>query len=358
MSDSDGMVRTHRQNNYWEPTFDQEGEPLTREFDWDDLVHNNGPKNCVCKPFTIDQLENNVIKRKQFIKCDFNGNFTFDKTFRFSGCVFDNCHFGWSNWKNVKFQNCEFKNCTFGITKLVRCQFTQDCIFENIYISSNETVFQNCIIDATRVIPNIQTNTENEGVLNQRNTTVEYQKYRLAGTKATVAKNIMNSLKNYGDDDLYISSIRVYSNQYNFSRIRRSWHFIKTGSFWDKVKNFLWIIPRTLELILISAFGILNRWGHGIGRITLVGILLWVIFGTIYTLNTLDFSFSALTTNIISNSFLKSFDILTLVGYSKYNLVELGTTQKVLHLVNLLLGISWFSLLFPTIFARTSKYYD
>lgn len=337
-------MKSHRQKNYWEPTFNPSVSPLSNIFSWENINSNNGPNECICESFNIKDIGKNKIIDKVFKTCDFNGNFGFDRTFSFKDCNFINCHFGWSTWKNIKFQKCSFKDCAFGMTIFERCQFI-DCEFNNIYMSSNETVFNKCLINPQKVIHNIKTNLEHPEILKEKGTSEEYQRYRLSSTKAKIAKNLLLSLKEFGEDDMFILSIKIFSNQYNFSRIVEAIHYIRKGS-WKQKGRYLFSLPsRILEYILIRCFGWLNRWGYGIGRITVIGLILWIIFSSIYFIQS----------NQLGSSIIKAIDILTLAGYSKYNLQPLDIPSKILHITNLILGISWFSLFFPTIFARTTN---
>jgi hypothetical protein len=339
------MEKTHRQNNFWEPTFKPESSPLSIIFDWKDLEHTNGPKECICRLSSIKDIKR--INKKFFTGSDFVDNFDFDTTFTFSECIFEDCHFGWSNWRNVKFQKCTFNSCAFGLTKFISCQFL-DCNFKNISVSSNETVFEKCYIDPQKMINNIETNLNFPAILKERGTTKEYQKYRLAISKAKIAKNLLNSLKEYGDEDMFILSRKIFSKQYNISRIKEAIHTMKTGSKMKRISSFLDLFPRVIESLITPVFGFMNRWGYSIGRITIFGIFILIFFTLIYYYQS----------NRLVYSLIKSFDFTLVAGYTKYDFSTMTLYWKFLHILNLAFGILWFSLFFPTILTKTSNKFE
>jgi hypothetical protein len=339
------MDKTHRQKNFWEPTFKPELSPLTKIFDWNDLEYNNGPKECICEPF--DKKDIVRINKKFFVGCDFNNNFEFDNTFTFSECTFEDCHFGWSNWKNVKFQKCFFNCCAFGLTKFIGCQFI-DCKYEKISVSANETVFDKCYLNPQKMIDNIETNLGYPAILKERGTNIEYQKYRLVKTKAKIAKNLLNSLKDYGDEDMFILGRKVFSKQYNYSRISEAAHIIRTGTFRRKFMYGFSFLPRLIEAMITPFFGYMNRWGYGIGRISIFGLFILIVFASIYYGQTNRFLYSLV----------KSIDITLIAGYSKYTFSEMTFLEKFTQLLNMVLGILWFSLFFPTILTKTTNKFE
>lgn len=343
------MKRSHRQNNFWEPTYQPNTDPITTEFDWKSIKFNNGPNNCVCTSSKMGDIGSFIIEDKSFTVCDFSGDFGFEKTFTFKNCEFNNCHFGRSNWKNIKFHKCRFVDCAFGLTKFRRCQF-QFCTFDNISVSSNETVFNNCILSNPEAFAkNIRTNLKNnEEILKEKGFTKSHQLYRLSRSKSIITKNILLSHKEYGDEDLFIRSVKVHSGKYTIYRVKESLHFLREGSRKSKLYHSMFIFPRLLELLTIGILGRLNRWGFGIGRILIFGFLAWLFFGVLYFIST----------SSIQYSLTKSFDVLTIAGYSKYSLCHASDFDRYTQIINLIVGLSWLSLLFPTILTRITYRFD
>ncbi len=335
----DLIGRTHRQKNYWEVTFNPKKDPIRNVFNWDDLKNSSGPVELICDICLIK--EDMKITEKIFNTCDFINNISFNNTFTFRKCEFKQCHFGWTKWENVKFQDCTFTECAFAITTFERCQF-QKCEFAKLTVSANETIFKNCIINPRNFIDALITNLPDTEILNHHHTSKEYQNYRFFKSKFKIAKNILLSLKETAEEELYIDAVEIEAVTYFKFRIREALYSIKTERLFKKIKFSLYLIPRLIEYSVIYLSGKLNRWGFSIGRISIIGIVLWSIFGFVYSIRGSN----------LENSFIKAFEILTLAGYSKYDIGDYGFLDKVLCFSNFVFGLCWFSIFVPTIISR------
>ena len=322
-------MKYHRINNYWEPTYDgrTKRESLSK-FNWEELDVNNGPNKRSC--FWNELNGNRSIIAKVFTMCDFWGNLE-GRTF--THCTFDRCYWNRGVWKDVKFQNCRFENSSFAFANFENCQFN-GCSFKNIGISGNETKFTNCIIDPESLIKAAYTNT-NEGVLKRHHKEVAFQINSLEQSKAKLARQL--NLNNNFYSEFFYSGIRVAILQEIKARIAKRQYHIK----WYLLIPLFFLLGDYIEYVLWKVLGALNGWGEKTIRVLVFGLLLVLLFAFIYRFSNISPTFG--------KAFIRSFDISIVAGYSKICNVSW------LELLNLVLGMIWYSIAIPTVINKLTR---
>ena len=323
-------MRYHRTDNYWEPTFDgkTKKESLSK-FIWDELNVNNGPNKREC---FWNELKNETrsITARTFTMCDFCGDLT-GRTI--TNCTFDRCYWNRSVWTNVKFQKCKFEKSSFSFAHFNNCQFN-DCSFEDIGISGNETKFTNCIIDPQKLINAAYTNT-NKKVLKHHRKEVSFQIKALEQSKAKVARQL--NLNNNFYSEFFYSGIRVATLQEIKARIAERKYHIK----WYLLIPLLFLLGDYIEYVLWKVLGALNGWGEKTIRVLVFGLFLVLLFAFIYRFSNISPTFG--------KAFIRSFDISIVAGYSKICNVSW------LELLNLVLGMIWYSIAIPTVINKLTR---
>jgi uncharacterized protein YjbI with pentapeptide repeats len=334
-------ARRHRINNYWDVIYD----PLIDlddfiDIKFGDLKHNLSP----CKGlFDLGKIEDNIktVEGISFIECDIYGELTVTKL-NFKKCSFSKVYFGYSIFKNTKFQNCVFKKCSFAMTKFISCQFI-DCDFEEISFSGNETFFESTQINSEILIKSGYTNLD-DSILKEKGTTCEYQKFRLEGTKAKMAKMVLNSLSATADDDLYYNSVKTYLiSKANAKIYKHKYDLDSEVGFFKKNSSRLKVLTTRLELLVLRVSGAVNNWGNGLFRAIMVGFSLILLFCIYY------YSFFGAS---VIGSLIKSIDITFLAGYTKHVTKETATFQQCVMLLNMCLGLWWYAIVIPTLINR------
>ncbi len=342
----------HRTDNYWEPTFDGKTQyGYLSAFNWENLFSNNGPLKQICnwekfdpskhssttrssygkrQKIKISKRPNRRLIEKTFYICDFVGNLS-DITF--TKCVFKSCYWNRCTWKNVKFQECIFERTSFSFARFEDCQF-RDCNFLQIGISGNETRFVNCTIDPQKLINAAYTNTD-EQILSKYGKTPAEQLMYLEESKAKLAKQI--NLHNNSYSEFFYSGIKVATLQAIKARMAKRKYAIK----WYDIFIMMRIVGDYLEYLLWSILGALNGWGEKTIRVLVFGLLLVLLFAFIYRFSNISPTFG--------KAFIRSFDISIVAGYSKICNVSW------LELLNLVLGMIWYSIAIPTVINKLTR---
>ena len=342
----------HRTDNYWEPTYDGKTQyGYLSEFNWQNLFSNNGPLKQICNWQNFDPSKHSSTTRssygkrkkikktirqnrhlieKTFYICDFIGdlsNITFKK------CIFKSCYWNRCTWKNVKFQECIFERTSFSLARFEDCQFL-DCNFSQIGISGNETRFTDCIVDPQKLVNAAYTNTDKTTLSKYHKKPAE-QLMRLEETKAKLAKQI--NLHNNSYSEFFYSGIKVATLQTIKARIAKRKYVMK----WYDIFIMMRIIGVCLEYLLWSTLGMLNGWGEKTIRVLVLGFALVSLFTFIYWHWNISLTFG--------QAFIRSFDISTVVGYSKI------CNASWIELLNLVLGMIWYSIAIPTVINKLTR---
>ena len=318
----------HRKNNYWEPTYDGKTElSALTDFNWSLLFDTNGPLKSNCDWTKYINTEHKLISEKVFKVCDFKGNL---ESITFKKCSFESCYWHRYVWKKIKFQNCTFKSCSFSFATFDNCLFI-NCEFSRIGISGNETNFVNCVIDPVALIKSCYTN-QNSKVLKLWNKSPFEQRARLAQTKSELAKKIRALNNQYSK--YYYPSVKVEILQEIKARILMRWLNNRSKNFFIKLLQLFPLLADFLEYIFMKTAGMINGWGGAICRCFMTGLSIVIVFAVVYYFKTPQKG--------LLLSLFKSIDITILAGYSKYSCIGY------LEILNLLLGIMWYSIAIPT----------
>lgn len=339
-----------RQRNYWEPVYapSESLKPFI-EFDWN-TVNYPSIKKVHCNAETLSaktaQYKRHNIKSIDFDTCDFDGDFNFTKL-TFIKCRFFNCDFKSSKWLETKFSACHFEKTSLSTSKFMDCQFNE-CTWKNIGISSNEMY-----ISGTRItnphdfIQAAYTNTD-ASVLNQFNTSPAYQNYRLEGTKAKVARTLLTSIQDHGDDDAFFDGVKAYITQNLIAKIAdKKYLRTQNSSAFKYVKNAGIEFALRLELSIVSLSGWINGWGGKLGRALVAGITLILVFWAFYGV-------SGFVPGSIQSG-LAAIEITLLVGYTKYASSQAPISSQIAYATNMVFGLWWYTVFVPTIVNRVSR---
>ncbi|MGQ6656962.1 pentapeptide repeat-containing protein, partial [Serratia sp. IR-2025] len=169
-------------------------------------------------------------------------------------------------------------------------------------------------------------------------------KFRLEGTKAKMAKMVLNSLSATADDDLYYNSVKTYLiSKANAKIYKHKYDLDNEVGFFKKNGSRLKVLTTRLELFVLRVSGAVNNWGNGLFRAIMVGFSLIFLFSIYY------FSFFGAS---VVGSLIKSIDITFLAGYTKHVTKETATFQQCVMLLNMCLGLWWYAIVIPTLINR------
>lgn len=336
-----------RLRNYWEPVF----APSTdvggfQEFTWD-TKHAPAFKMGVCAAHILKKLaeekQRYTLNDLTFDTCDFVGDFGFTRL-TFKSCKFTNCDFQDSKWNGTKFSKCQFNKTSISTAHFNEVDFI-DCNWRDTGVSSGEMTFTNISMNNPGdFISSIYTNL-NEAVLSQNGTTVIYQKFRLEGTKAKIARMLLNNLHSSPDDDSYYEGVKTYTIQNLTAKIMKI-DYDKFSEFWFKKILFFFIKKGLqIELNVLQISGWVNAWGGSIGRPFTVGIGLICTFFVFY-----QFLFE-----IKGHALLAAFEITLLFGYTKYASVADDLLLQVFYALNGVFGLWWYAIFIPTVVNRVNR---
>ena len=339
-----------RQRNYWEPVYAPEDstKPFI-EFDWN-TVNYPSVKKVQCRAATLSlktaKFERHNIKSVIFHTCDFEGDFDFNKL-SFINCRFVNCDFKSSKWINTKFSDCHFEKTSLSTSKFVECQFN-NCTWKNIGISSNEMhISRTRISNPHDFIQAAYTNTD-ANVLGQFSTSPKYQSYRLEGTKAKVARTLLSSIQDHGDDDAFFDGVKANITQHLIAKIAHKKYFrTQASSAVDWIKNGGVELALRLELAIVYLSGWINGWGGKLGRALIAGITLILIFWAIYKM-------CGFVPGYLQSG-LAALEVTLLIGYTKYASMQAPISLQAAFAANMVFGLWWYTVFVPTIVNRVSR---
>lgn len=319
------------------------------EFDWS-LDNSEGPRLSTC---TADALRLKFpthttipIKNARFNTCDFAGKFEFARV-TFRNCVFDACDFGRSVWPNAKFSDCSFNRCSFSTVNFGDVQFL-NCSWAQTGMSAEEMKFDRVLVtNPAEFIGSAYTNLD-ETLLLQKSTNKHYQEFRLEHTKVKVARSILVSVEQLGDDEAFYEAVMTLTRQVCVAKITDAKYFRRISeNYWAKLKWALLSLVLPTEWAILSFSGKINGWGGKVGRAGACGVAIIFLFSLIY-----------LATGSacgVGEAILTGLEVTLLVGFTKYTTQMIPFVEQVIYAVNMVLGLWWYAVFVPTVINRISK---
>lgn len=336
-----------RRKNYWEPIFAAEALPDFSSFDWKTRTV-TGIRHQICSAERLKELRQteqlSAVKTFSFSECDFFGIFDIGP-FTFKNCLFDCCDLGRSTWRNIKFQSCRFKRCSLTQATFDSCQFL-DCQWEEIGFSGTETHVHDCVITSPSAFVAAGYTNLDAQVLLKHGKTQTHQTMRLEQTKLKIARIVLASLERNGDDAAYYEAIKTYLNQSIEARIAELKHSpieMRGAAIINRLRLF--ILNFEKAILLIS--GSVNDWGASVAKPAVVGILMIFCFAFYYNILGIQ--------NSASSALIASFDITTLVGYTKHASKDGRIFEQLSYMANMALGLWWYAIFVPTVINRISR---
>jgi len=341
-------INPQRQKNYWEPIY----EPDAREYiEWqatgEDLRHTKGIKKLIVNLETIKESQFTHLSEFTFENIDFTGSLDGEqRKFTFRKCIFRKCSFRGAIFINIKFTACEFDYTTFALGYFRDCEF-RNCTYNQIGVSGNSMTLENCYIDPELFLKNLYLNA-NSDVLDENHTSLQYQKFQQAKTKAVIARKLteMQPIKN--DIEFHILSIETARKHEVLAYFDESFYNLFYGKDKAKIKNLFNLIFSFLEYPIIMLFGWISGWGYKIGKTIFLGIFCISIFAIIN--NALIFQ-----SDSISASLLKTLEYWLIFGYTKYDFTLIPKNFQWLIFLNSFLGMIWFAAIIPIIINKLGK---
>lgn len=341
-------VLNRRRKSFWEPIYTRENLEPFESFLWN-TRNITGISRLTCRADDLKEVRLSrpisVVNNFRFSECDFLGSFDFGN-FTFNDCSFELCDLGRSTWRNVKFKKCNFTRCSLTQSTFDSCQFI-DCSWSKIGLSGNETNIKECLItNPGEFVLSAYTNLDKEVLENQKNpTNVCYQLMRLEQSKLKVARLLLTSLEHHGDDAGYYEAVKTYLNQSLTAKLAEVTHDIyeKKRPIANRIlKTFL-----KFERLILNASGSINAWGASIARPALVGCAIVVGFAGYYNLFEIQ--------KTVLDGLIASFDITTLVGYTKHASKDSSIFIQLSYMANVLIGLWWYAIFVPTVINRISR---
>jgi hypothetical protein len=335
-------INPQRQKNYWEPIY----EPEAREFkEWqpsvDELRHTKGIQKRIVNLDTIKKSQFTHLNEFTFENIDFTGILDGEqRKFTFRKCIFKKCSFREAEFINIKFTLCNFDQSTFALGYFRDCEF-RDCNYHKIGVSGNSMTMDNCYLDPELFLKDLYLNSD-PVILTENNTSIHFQKFQQAKTKAVIARKLTELQPIKNDIEFHIKSIETARKKEVLAFFSESFYKLFYGKDNAKIKNFFNLIFSMLEFPIIMLFGWLSGWGYKIGKTVFIGIICIVIFAFIN--NELIFQSES-----ILESILKTFEYWLLFGYTKYDFSLIPKSFQWLIFLNSLLGMIWFAAIIPII---------
>lgn len=347
---SPNLNRSRRKNCWWEPTYNPSLASSLKHGTWN--LENRGPSGFL---FFGEEFVVTIEERKfpskvpgfKFHQCDFQGFFEPKYQVVFEKCDFIECDFGLSTWRNIKFSKCTFDKSSLSQSIFRRCEF-RDCTWVDVGLSPNETEFYDTFINKSwQCVSSAYTNLDAD-VLEMNNADARYQRMKLATTKSTISRILLNNNSVTADEETYYESVKTYELHQAKGRMIKSIFrafYDKKASIRDRIKPFFGTIFWCLEVPILYVFGLVNGWGASLLRPLLYLVLTTIACGWLYN------SFSA---TIDAGGFQRAFDISLLAGYSNYS-EEKNAALNGLQNINLLLAIIFYTIFFATASSRFSR---
>lgn len=335
-------IGQRRAKCWWEPTYNPslQGKLAPCSWKFDDST---GPKQSYLsgEALTAQMPAGEVCKFVDltFMDCDFQGIFQNEPSIYFDSCRFFGCDFAFSKWHRVTFRKCEFKGCSLALASFTECEF-RDCSWTKIGLSGHKTDFSRTFITNPKNLIKAGFSGLDPNASDKRKHGA-YQASRLEATKAHVARGLLESHENVGDDRTYYDTARLHDLQQVSARISESWFELRFGARSRGLQLFFLIF----EWILLSIIGFSNSWGASLLRPLIALILTSAAFSFLYQ--------HLLTAH--SNPWQRAFDIGSLVGYGNAANELQPLLLRELEGLQLIICIFFYTIFFSTAVARFSR---
>lgn len=346
---NDGLrIAGRRTQAWWEPSYDPHLESKLTLHEWK-FNDSTGPRNSFLSSKSLSKicLDGQVQKfvNLTFEGCDLQGSFEHRPAIVFKDCRFYNCDFAYSDWYRVAFSKCIFKKCSFALTTFDDCEF-RDCEWEEIGLQGSKTDFNRTFLNNPTEFINAGFSGSKGNHSNPRRHAA-YQSFRLEETKAQVARTLLHSHKEVGDDKTYYENARLHDTQELRAKIFSSFYQLRYGASWFERARGFKVIPHILELALLNFLGLTNAWGATLLR-PVVGLTsIFIFFGLLYG------NFETLGTE--SDPWKRSFDITMIAGYTNYSGMNTNLYISIVQAIHLVLSIVMYTVFFSTAISRNSR---
>jgi len=337
-----------RIRNFWEPTYD----PNAKEYKfWDatpeNIIHSKGIQKYIVKLGIFKNAKINYLTDFTFEDVDFIDTLEGEqRKFTFKKCRFKGCSFRDAKFINVKFTECIFELSTFALGFYSNCEF-RNCSYKKIGVSGNAMQFEECYINPELFLKDLYLNSKLD-ILKENQTTLQYQKFQQAKTKAVIARKFTEMKPIRSDIEYHILSIKTARRLEVLLNISQSYYYLLNGKKVDKVKNFFNFLFSSLEYPVLIFYGWLSGWGYKIGKVVFIGLAVILLFSIVN--NFLIFQDSS-----FSDSILKTLEYWLLFGYTKYDFKIIPEGFQWLIFLNSVFGLIWFSAIIPIIINKLGK---
>jgi len=281
---------------------------------------------------------------RRFQQCDFvlvlEDSFVCD-------CTFSQCRFKGSAWRNVKFSKCAFINCDFSGITLTRCRFLSDCTFRGNSASAELFRIEETAISASAFISALRTNIN----YLPHDITPEYQQNRFLGTKQKIAMALFSATRNEPDLEYYDQAFEQLVRctldykveQHRFDHITKD----QTSRLRFHVRSF----PARVERFVVQASAWLTSWGRSVFRPCLFLVIVVLAFAGAYaSLGHGDGCVGAWA--VVRSSVVEAINVTLVAGYTAYFHSTASFLDRVVWVMNLVLGLFWYSLIIPVLSRR------
>ncbi|HHQ4761387.1 TPA: pentapeptide repeat-containing protein [Aeromonas veronii] len=364
------IVGQHRKKNYWESLFDEHFNAANFENLTIKAVPSKMRNGSHFKHYIIDISFSGVKERVKiegafFDECDIQGN-NGGMKITFKNCKFEKVYFGYSKVNDVNFENCTFINCSFSLTHFYRCSFDAHCVFQNISISGGRTTFRDCIIIPSTLLNNTF-KYATEGYCSKYSLDYQEQSYRMNLSIAKLARTLLTSVATAGDDDHYYDAVKsLFTSRITERKAKRIFmarqYELQVNSNNKNLKNLFLRIKSAyysytsplyqLESFFMRLFGFINGWGGSFIRCIVFGFLILATYSIVYFFKSTVEPAEGLMHEALK-AIAKSIDITFVAGYTKHSTVGDDLTLQLIHISNMLLGLSWYAVSIPTIVNKT-----
>lgn len=258
-------IGNRRSSGWWEPTFNPEIDGHLTPKDWN-FADSNGRKQAFLSAEGLGgQLTEGVVCKFNnitFEDCDIQGSFSHKPSVLFDKCRFHRCDFAFSEWNRATFRNCEFKGCSLALATFKECEF-RDCSWEKTGLQGSKTGFIRTFVTNPRDLVNSGFSGTRRDAQNPKEHK-QYQSFRLEATKAHVARTLLYSHEEVGDDKTYYETAKLHDVQQIRSKIAVAYYNLIFGDCYKQRTSGLSIIPQFFEMLILKALGKINKWGSSL----------------------------------------------------------------------------------------------
>ena len=284
--------------------------------------------------------------RRRIENCDFKVSVTESQI---ANIHFLRCRFISGEWKRTKFSDCMFEHCDFEGVNFEDCYFLSGCKFKNN--SASAELFK---LNRTAIPPGAFLNSlyPNLDYLPD-DVTKNYQLYRFLGTKVKVAKLVWSSNQDEAELDYYFEAHAELMLCVLNAKIEGC--FYKESSDGNERHWYLiaWLrgIPWRFECVMVRASGFITKWGRSVLRPCIAFFIISAIFAMVWFLALRYFNQPHSVLSCIG----RAINLTLAVGYGVHIDGHTLPALKALAIVNVVLGLWWYSLIVPVILKRTIR---